>query len=138
MTSQVIQVETVAAVPGLVGDTQHSGESRVLRKADGPLVQGTICMFGNHEHVGGENAKSKTTAGCNFSLTGIAYQSRLGLWQCASGLSLPAMLDRQIHIFVASVHNYAVAQGDRITRRKRYRDTGHKGHLKEKQQTPEQ
>lgn len=73
MTGQVIEMEAVTAIPRLVRDTKHGGESRVLCKADGPLVQGPICMFGNHENVGGENAQSKAAAGCNFSLPSVAY-----------------------------------------------------------------
>lgn len=50
-------------------------------------------MFGNHEDIGGENAQSKTTAGCNLPLTSIAYKSRFVLRQNAPGWSLSAMLD---------------------------------------------
>lgn len=56
MAGQVVEVEAVTTVPRLVRDAEYCRESRVLRKADCPLVQRTIGMFRDHEHIGGENA----------------------------------------------------------------------------------
>lgn len=129
MAGQVVEVEAVAAVARLVGDTEHGGERRVLRKADGPLVERAVSMFRDHEHVGGEDAEPKAAASCHFPLAAVAYQSGFGLWQGAPRLPLPAVLDCQIHIFVASVHHDAVAQGDGITCWEGHRDAGHERHL---------
>lgn len=137
VAGEVVQVEAVAAVARLVGDAQHGGERRVLGEADGPLVEGAVGMFGDHEHVGGEDAEPEAAARCHFPLAAVAYQSRLGLLQGAPGLPLPAVLDGQIHVFVAGVHHHTVAQGDGIARGERHGDAGHEGHLAGRWRTPE-
>lgn len=138
VAGQVVQVEAVAAVARLVGDAQHGGERRVLGEADGPLVEGAVGVLGDHEHVGGEDAEPEAAARRHFPLAAVAYQSRLGLRQGGPGLPLPAVLDGQIHVFVAGVHHHAVAQGDGVARRERHGDAGHKGHLEGRRRTPEQ
>lgn len=129
MAGQVVEVEAVAAVARLVGDAQHGGERRVLGEADGPLVERAIGMFRDHEHVGCEDAEPQAAAGRHFPLATVAYQSGFGLWQSAPRLPFPAVLDCQIHIFVAGVHYHAVAQGDGITCWESHRDAGHERHL---------
>lgn len=129
VAGQVVEVETVAAVAGFVGDAQHGRECRVLGEADGPLVEGAVGVFGDHEHVGGEDAEPEAAASCNFPLAAVAYQGRFGLRQGAPRLPLPAVLDCQIHVFVAGVHHHAVAQGDGVACGERHGDAGHEGHL---------
>lgn len=126
---QVVEVEAVAAVARLVGDAEDGGEGRVLGEADGPLVERAVGVFGDHEHVGGEDAEPEAAAGRHFPLAAVADQSGFGLRQGAPGLPLPAVLDCQIHIFVAGVHHHAVAQGDGVACGECHWDAGHEGHL---------
>lgn len=137
VAGQVIEVEAVAAVARLVGDAEHGGERRVLGEADGPLVERAVGVFGDHEHVGGEDAEPEAAARRHLPLAAVAYQCRFGLRQGAPGLPFPAVLDCQIHVFVAGVHHHAVAQGDGIARGECHGDAGHEGHLERRWRTPE-
>lgn len=137
MAGQVVEVEAVAAVARLVGDAEHGGERRVLGEADGPLVERAIGVFRDHENVGGEDAEPEAAAGRHLPLAAVAYQSGLGLRQGAPRLPFPAVLDCQIHVFVAGVHHHAVAQGDGVSRGESHGDAGHEGHLERRWRTPD-
>lgn len=130
---QVVEVEAVAAVARLVRDAEHGGEGRVLGEAHRPLVERAVGVFGDHQHVGGEDAEAQAVARGALPLAAVADQGRLGLGQRAAWRPLLAVLDGQVHVLVAGVHDDAVAQGDCVACGERHGDTGHKGHLGERE-----
>lgn len=126
VASQVVEVEAVAAVPRLVRDAEHRGEGGVFGKADGPLVEGAVGVRGDHEDVGGEDAEAQAAAWRGFSLATIADEGGGGVRQRAAGRPLSAMLDGEVDVLVAGVHDHATAERVGVVGRERHGDTGHK------------
>lgn len=111
MTGQIVEVEAMAAVSRLMRDAEHRREGGVLGKADGPLVEGAVGVFGDHQDAGGEDAETQAVGG-GFALT-QADQSGGRVGQTHGPLT--PVLNGQVHVFVAGVHHNAATERVGVT-----------------------
>lgn len=111
MTGQIVKVKAMATVSRFVRNAEHRREGGVLCKADGPLVEGAVCMFGDHQDTGGEDAETQAVCG-GFVLT-QADQCRGRVGQTRG--PLPPVLNGKVHVFVAGVHHNAATERVGVT-----------------------
>ncbi len=108
-------------------DAEHRGEGRVLGEADGPLVERAVGVFGDHQDAGGEDAEPQAVARGGFVLA-LSDQSGGGRVRQARG-TLTAVLDGQVHVSVAGVHDHAAAERVGIVGGESHGNPGHEGNL---------